>query len=273
MIPELPGAVPEIPVSDVLAAVEYYRNRMSFSVDWIDGEIGLAGISRDGCRLFIAGPAFRGARGTTSPVTVWLNLSSEADVDALHRTWRATGAVMLSDPESKPWGLHEFTAADPDGNRFRVFYDFATPARSVVTEQAASIACAAILDQARRDRREGRRREALEGYERAAECARSANDSGHLAHALRHVSDLQCELGQHRPAEAAAAEAVALYRRYDGDASLDLANALRLLALAQESLGQFPAAEGSWQEARGLYMMAGVLPGVQECDAHLARLG
>ena len=26
-------------------------------------------------------------------------------------------------------GLHEFTAADPDGNLFRVFYDFATPER------------------------------------------------------------------------------------------------------------------------------------------------
>ena len=29
----------------------------------------------------------------------------------------------------KPWGLHEFTVADPDGNLFRVFYDFATPER------------------------------------------------------------------------------------------------------------------------------------------------
>ena len=26
--------------------------------------------------------------------------------------------------------LHEFTAADPDGNLFRVFYDFATPERA-----------------------------------------------------------------------------------------------------------------------------------------------
>jgi hypothetical protein len=30
----------------------------------------------------------------------------------------------------KPWGLHEFTAADPDGNLFRVFYDFGTPGRA-----------------------------------------------------------------------------------------------------------------------------------------------
>jgi hypothetical protein len=31
----------------------------------------------------------------------------------------------VSTPESKPWHLHEFTARDLDGNRFRVFYDFA----------------------------------------------------------------------------------------------------------------------------------------------------
>lgn len=31
----------------------------------------------------------------------------------------------LSGPESGPRNLHEFTAADLDGNLFRVFYDFA----------------------------------------------------------------------------------------------------------------------------------------------------
>jgi len=128
----------------------------------------------------------------------------------------------------------------------------------------------AIFDQARRFRSEGRPREALEGYARAAERARAANDPGRLAHALRHVSDLQRELGQHHAAEAAATEAVTLYRPHHGTAPLDLANALRLLALAQESLGQRGAATGSWEEARGLYMMADVLPGVLECDEHLA---
>lgn len=129
MIPELPGAVPEIPVSDVVAATEYYRARMSFSVDWLGADIALAGISRDQCRLFLAGPAFRTESGNTGPALTWLNLSSKGEVDDLHRAWRSTGAILLSDPESKPWGLHEFTAADMDGNRFRVFYDFATPER------------------------------------------------------------------------------------------------------------------------------------------------
>ena len=129
MIPELPGAVPEIPVSDVAAATVYYHDNLSFKVDWIAADIDLAGISRDHCRLFLAGPAFRKERGNVGPVLTWLNLSSKAEVNDLYQAWRATGAILLSAPESKPWGLHEFTAADPDGNLFRVFYDFATPER------------------------------------------------------------------------------------------------------------------------------------------------
>jgi tetratricopeptide (TPR) repeat protein len=130
-----------------------------------------------------------------------------------------------------------------------------------------------LVEQARHYRMEGRQREALEGYERAADLARAANDMGQLAHAQRHVGDLRRELGQHRAAEAAASEAVAIYRRHDGAASLDLANAMRVLALAHESLGQSPSAVAAWREARSLYMAVGLLPGVHECDQHMAQLG
>ena len=129
MIPEFPCAVPEIPVSDIIAATTYYRDKLRFKVDWIDRDIALAGISRNHCRLFLAGPAFRVERGSVGPVVTWLNLSSNAEVDALHDAWRTTNAILLSAAESNPWGLHEFTAADPDGNLFRVFHDFATPER------------------------------------------------------------------------------------------------------------------------------------------------
>jgi len=129
VVPALPGAVPEIPVSDIVAAATYYRDRLGFEVDWLAADIALAGISRDQCRMFLAGPGFRAARGNAAPVLTWLNLESNAEVEALHRAWQTGGAILLSDPESKPWGLHEFTAADPDGNLFRVFHDVATPER------------------------------------------------------------------------------------------------------------------------------------------------
>lgn len=129
MMPALPAPVPEIPVSDLAAATAYYRDRLLFNIDWVGDDINLAGISRDNCRLFLAGPSFRETRGTASPVMTWLNLSNNAEVDALHEAWTASSALLLSAPESKPWGLREFMASDPDGNLFRVFYDFATPER------------------------------------------------------------------------------------------------------------------------------------------------
>jgi hypothetical protein len=56
---------------------------------------------------------------------LWINLNSKAEVDGLHRAWSDAGAKIVSAPESKPWNLHEFIAADLDGNLLRVFYDFA----------------------------------------------------------------------------------------------------------------------------------------------------
>ncbi|NUS60381.1 MAG: hypothetical protein HOQ01_05485, partial [Lysobacter sp.] len=38
----------------------------------------------------------------------------------------ASEAIIVARPESKPWKLREFTAADRDGNLFRVFYDFSS---------------------------------------------------------------------------------------------------------------------------------------------------
>ena len=135
---DFPGAVPEIPVTDLSAAVAYYQNALGFTLDWNDEALGLAGISRGDCRMFLATELFRKVYGNVGPTLIWLNLDSKAAVDELHRAWSSGSAVLLSAPESKPWGLHEFTAADPDGNLFRVFYDFVTPERLSIAGDAQS---------------------------------------------------------------------------------------------------------------------------------------
>ncbi len=84
--------------------------------------------------MFLADQQFREGYGNTGPTLTWLNLDSNEEVDELYRAWSACNARLLSAPESKPWGLHEFTAADPDGNLFRVFFDFATPERARLGE-------------------------------------------------------------------------------------------------------------------------------------------
>jgi predicted lactoylglutathione lyase len=127
---EFPAAVPEIPVSDLDTAIPYYQSNLGFNLDWREDSIGLAGISRDNCRLFLASTEFRKARRNVGPVLTWLNLNSKEEVNELCRLWTTNNAMIVSGPESKPWGLHEFTAKDPDGNLFRVFYDFATADRT-----------------------------------------------------------------------------------------------------------------------------------------------
>ena len=125
-----PAAIPEIPVNDISQATAYYQNNLGFTLDWGDLELGLAGISKGKCRMFLANGQFREQHGNDTPVLIWLNLDSKEEVDEQYRLWQVSRARLISAPESKPWGLHEFTAADLDGNLFRVFYDFATPARA-----------------------------------------------------------------------------------------------------------------------------------------------
>lgn len=126
---EFPGAVPEIPVSDIDLAAAYYESSLGFSIDWGGEDGGIAGISQGHCRMFLTNRAFRAPYGNAGPVLIWLNLSSKEEVNELYELWRGSRAKIVSQPESKPWGLHEFTVADLDGNLFRVFYDFATPER------------------------------------------------------------------------------------------------------------------------------------------------
>ena len=126
---QFPAAVPEIPVSDLEKAVAYYKSNLGFSIDWGGDAGGIAGISRGSCRMFLTDPSFREHYHNIGPVLMWLNLDSKEQVNELYKFWNASKAKIISPPESKPWGLHEFTIADLDGNLFRIFYDFATPER------------------------------------------------------------------------------------------------------------------------------------------------
>jgi uncharacterized glyoxalase superfamily protein PhnB len=128
MTHEFPAAVPEIPVADMNAALDYYQGKLAFNLDWGGAAEGIAGISKGQCRMFVTDRDFRAHHGNSGPVVVWLNLNSKAEVDELYDIWSAAEGTIISPPESKPWNLHEFTASDLDGNLFRVFYDFSRDA-------------------------------------------------------------------------------------------------------------------------------------------------
>jgi uncharacterized glyoxalase superfamily protein PhnB len=119
---EFPGAVPEIQVANLSRAAVYYEKSLGFTWDW--GVEGIGQVSRGNCRIFLTDNSFRPEGQKPQPLVIWLNLNNRNEVDELHDSWRRNGARIVAGPEAKPWNLHEFTAADLDGNRFRVFYDF-----------------------------------------------------------------------------------------------------------------------------------------------------
>jgi predicted lactoylglutathione lyase len=126
---KLPAPVPELPVSDVHVAGKFYARQMGFSVDW-EYEDSLAGISRDDARLFLRRRTPEEARERYR-VLVWLNMGSTAEVDQLHAEWSERGVLIVEDLRTTPYDLREFTAQDPDGNRFRVFYDMGSEVKPV----------------------------------------------------------------------------------------------------------------------------------------------
>lgn len=124
MLTHFPQAVPEIPVSNVVKAAEYYASVLGFSFDWGDDDGGIGGISQGDCRMFLTNAPFRTVHGPKSSVVIWLNLDSRQEVDELFLRWKDAGATIVESVEDKPWNLREFQVADPDGNQLRVFYDF-----------------------------------------------------------------------------------------------------------------------------------------------------
>jgi predicted lactoylglutathione lyase len=124
MLTRFPQAVPEIPVSNVDKAAEYYVKALGFSFDWGDDDGGIGGISQGECRMFLTNGRFRAVHGPDHPVIVWLNLGSRQEVDGLFERWKAAGAKIVEAVEDKPWNLREFRVGDLDGNQLGVFYDF-----------------------------------------------------------------------------------------------------------------------------------------------------
>lgn len=130
-----PPACAEIPVAELAPALAYYRDCLDFTIDWADEGLGLAGLSQGESRLFMSSAAYRLGQANRGPLVLWLNLSSRAQVEALHERWSAAGARIAAPPEAKPWKLYEFSAGDLDGNVLRVFYDFAWEERDAAQSE------------------------------------------------------------------------------------------------------------------------------------------
>ncbi|MDX1478685.1 MAG: hypothetical protein R3301_13325 [Saprospiraceae bacterium] len=114
----------------------------------------------------------------------------------------------------------------------------------------------------------GEKQDAIEWYRKAVAHV-GPDQQAQRAHLLRHVADILFEQGALDDAWHQYQEVI---HHYASEQSLHRANALRGYALVLEGLDQPSAAREAWNAARQLYAQFGIMPGVAECDTHLAQL-
>jgi predicted enzyme related to lactoylglutathione lyase len=103
---------PIFPVSDLAAALAYYR-RLGFGTrQWRGGGYGY--ITFDGVEIHLGVVPDRDTRPDCRS-TAYLFVE---DADALARTWLAAGGDVRP-PQDTEWGQHEGALVDPDGNVIR----------------------------------------------------------------------------------------------------------------------------------------------------------
>jgi tetratricopeptide (TPR) repeat protein len=129
-----------------------------------------------------------------------------------------------------------------------------------------------LLRNAHQARREHRLDESLQAYAEAVTIYRTSNEPLALAHTIRHVGDIQTELGHLTDAEASFHEALSIYRSHPETKPLDLANAIRGHAVLKQTAGDLANAKFLWEEARDLYQAGNIDAGVAESTRRIAEL-
>jgi catechol 2,3-dioxygenase-like lactoylglutathione lyase family enzyme len=103
---------PIFPVSDLAAALAYYRGLGFGARRWHGGGYGF--VTFDGAEIHLGAELDLNSR-TDRRSTAYLFVE---DADALARAWLAAGGDVRL-PQDTEWGQHEGVLIDPDGNIIR----------------------------------------------------------------------------------------------------------------------------------------------------------
>jgi catechol 2,3-dioxygenase-like lactoylglutathione lyase family enzyme len=106
--PMMLKALPELPFSDVAAAVDYYRDVLGFRINYQQHDLGV--MDRDQIAMVLI--ARTGRHTGIGSAYVYIE-----NADALYTELRAKGANLQGEPLSHPWGLRDFGVLDLERNR------------------------------------------------------------------------------------------------------------------------------------------------------------
>ena len=102
---------PQLAVPDVAEAQRWYHEVLEFEIGFRFGD-GFGAVLCGTTEIFLS-------RSEEPAAPVWCCVRVD-DADALLALYRERGAKIVADIENKPWGIREFTLADPWGHHFRI---------------------------------------------------------------------------------------------------------------------------------------------------------
>ena len=119
--PKLSAVEPELFVTDIKAACEWFTTRLGFEIVFTYGEPPFYGqVRRDKALLnlrLICEPVFVGdVREREELLAAGITVNSAAEIRALFAEFQAAGVDFFRTLKQEPWGARTFIVRDPDGN-------------------------------------------------------------------------------------------------------------------------------------------------------------
>jgi len=112
---------PVLPVFDIRATTDFYRDKLGFSVDYIVGDPpDHAAVSRGEWTTHAARIQFTLAEsGAALQTGGWLYFTVGPGIDSLFQTFVGNGVTVIQEPTNRPWDKREFIIADNNGYHLR----------------------------------------------------------------------------------------------------------------------------------------------------------
>lgn len=109
---------PVLAVPDVTETVAFYRDKLGFHVDFVEGDPPVhARVCADPTyatpTVHIRFEPLPAGTDVSSSVYLWLHVG--AGLDELFSLYRARGVEVVEEPSDRPWGLRQFTIRDCNG--------------------------------------------------------------------------------------------------------------------------------------------------------------
>lgn len=101
---------------------------------------------------------------------------------------------------------------------------------------------------------------------------KKGNNMQGITHAMRHLADLQCQIGKLADAEGNYREVIDIYRDNPSTHAGNLANGLRGFAVLLEKRGKIKESITVWKETKELYSSIHLQEGVDEAKNKIASL-